>query len=185
MKALARAPLFLFFAACAQSVPEPTAASNAQPLTALYADAATRLRFPVPETGVTVNAEHFDDPTLEEFKFRHELTVTGTNGIAVLIHVWENKSRVPFDAWVQDNVQFMIDQEGVAVSNEEFTPSKAPGLLIQIPRSEQAPSMAAAVFAHGEQVFRVTCIGFNGEGGFEARRLFYSVIDNLELGVTP
>lgn len=184
MKSLARAPLFLFFAACAQPA-EPVSAARAQPLVALYADAATRLRFPVPETGVTVNAEHFDDPTLEEFKFRHELTVTGSNGVAVLIHVWENKSRVPFDAWVRDNVQFMIDSEGVAVSEEEFTFSKAPGLLIQIPRSEQAPSMAAAVFAHGEQVFRVTCIGFDGEGGFEARRLFYSVLDNLELGVTP
>ncbi len=174
---------------CAREGSPPAAASREQPLLesgeVFFADGATRLRFPVPELGVSVTAEHFDDPTLEDFKFRHEISVTGSNGVAVLIHVWNNSAHVPFETWFADNMQFMVDQDGVGVSEQPFTRVQAPGVLIEMPMSPQAPSMAAAIFAFRDQIYRVTCIDYQGAGGPEARNLFFRVLDNLELEVKP
>lgn len=155
-----------------------------EPGDVLYTDRATRLRFPIPEAGVGVEAEHFDDPTLEVYQWRHELRINGSDGTAVMVHVWNNPERVPLARWFFQNQQFLLDSDmGVQRWEQKLGRAQKPGLMVSIPPSEQAPSQALAVLAHGEQIIRVTCIGFDEAA--EPRELFYKVLDNLELGVTP
>ncbi len=148
-----------------------------------FSDPQAGVTFPLPEAGIAVAAEHFDDPTLELVKWRHEVRLSDADGDAVLVHVWLNPARVPLDIWFARTLQFMADDVGASVTESAFSLAAAPGLLVLTPRSPQAPSFAAAVFAHGDRVYRVTCIGYDERP--DARRLFYKVVDGMLPGGRP
>lgn len=165
------------------SDPSPVAQQASALEQDLYLEPATRLRFPVPG-GVTVEALHFN-PTLPLKKFRHSIQLsTEQTGVAVLIDVWDNPNHRELQPWFDEYLSFLIDAETMQ-SRREVTASKVEAIVLEQPRSEQAPSMAVATFAKGEQIFRVTCIDANGDGSPMPRWLFDDVLAKLELGVTP
>ncbi|MDP2275461.1 MAG: hypothetical protein Q8N23_11670 [Archangium sp.] len=179
-----RFSLILCLTAC--SVGTPTAvATQAAPLEELtdrFVEPQTRLRFPLRE-GVTVEDKHYD-PTLPLKKFRHSIHLITSNGVAVVIDVWDNPTHRTLQDWFGEHLSFLIDGE-TRVSEREVTSLKLPALLLEQPRSEQAISMAVAVFAHREQVFRVTCIDSDAEGSALPRALFEALLHELELEVKP
>ena len=147
-----------------------------------YLEPQTRLRFPLRE-GVSVEAKHYD-PTLPLKKFRHSVQLITSDGIAVVIDVWDNPNHRALQDWFGEHLAFLIDGE-TRVSEREVTSLKLQALLLEQPRSEQAISLAVAVFAHREQVFRVTCVDAHADGSALPRALFESVLSELELEVTP
>jgi hypothetical protein len=178
--------VLLMISACTRESEETKVESKRSELkvsTLNHTEQSVGIRFPVAE-GVQVKAEHFNDPTLEPYKFRHEINLWGSDGIAVMIHVWNNPEHQSLSEWFHENLQFMIDEQ-TKISEEPMTLSREAGILLDQPASEQAPSMAVAVFAHGDQFFRITCIDYDGVGGPEARKMFFTALDGMELGVTP
>ena len=160
--------------------------SQGQQRSALESDrsyeAQTRIRFPL-LPGVTVEARHFD-PTLPLKKFRHSIELVTNDGVAVLIDVWDNPGHRALDDWFGEHLAFLIDAE-TRVSERAVTKHGLRALLLEQPRSEQAISMAVAVFAAGEQVFRVTCIDAAADGSALPRALFETVLAQLELEARP
>ena len=104
------------------------------------------------------------------------------DGIAVLIDIWDNPTHRELHEWFNEYLAFLIDGE-TRVSEREVTRQKLQAILLEQPRSEQAISMAVAVFAHGEQIFRVTCIDADADGSAVPRALFESLLQDLELEV--
>lgn len=145
-----------------------------------YFEPQTRIRFPLRE-GVGVDTKHFD-PTLPLKKFRHSVHLVTNDGIAVLIDIWDNPTHRELHEWFNEYLAFLIDGE-TRVSEREVTRQKLQAILLEQPRSEQAISMAVAVFAHGEQIFRVTCIDSDADGSAVPRALFESLLQDLELEV--
>lgn len=144
-----------------------------------YFEAQTRVRFPL-LPGVSVDTRHYD-PTLPLKKFRHSIRLVTNDGVAVLIDVWDNPGERSLDDWFGEHLSFLIDAE-TKVSERAVTTQGLRALLLEQPRSEQAISMAVAVFASGHQVFRVTCIDAAADGSALPRALFESVLAQLELG---
>ena len=147
-----------------------------------YFEGQTRVRFPL-LPGVSVEARHYD-PTLPLKKFRHSIQLVTNDGVAVLIDVWDNPGRRALDEWFGEHLSFLIDAE-TKVSERAVTKNGLRAILLEQPRSEQAISMAVAVFASGTQVFRVTCIDFDADGSALPRALFEAVLAQLELGARP
>lgn len=171
----------LLLLSCAKDPSSRPSAAERQALevgTVNYTDDAVGFRFPMPESGVGVKAEHWDDPTLEVYKFRHEYTLTAESGAPLLIDVWVNPAHVALQPWFEENLQFLVEP-GVAVWEETLTRTRVPGLMLEVPQSPQAPSMALAVFGHGDFIYRVTCVGYREAP--DARQLFFQVVDGLEL----
>jgi hypothetical protein len=165
------------------SDPTPVAAQSSALEQDLYVEPVTRLRFPIPG-GVMVDAKHYD-PTLPLKKFRHSLHLsTEQTGIAVLIDVWDNPTHRALKPWFDEYLSFLIDGE-TKQSTREVTTSKVEAIVLEQPRGPQAPSMAVATFAHGEQIFRVTCIDSDGDGSPMPRWLFDEVLAKLEFEVSP
>jgi hypothetical protein len=172
------------FTACT-SIETPSASSQSAALEELsdrYYEPQTRLRFPLRE-GVAVEAKHYD-PSLPLKKFRHSVQLITNDGIAVVIDVWDNPTHRELNEWFNEYLSFLIDGE-TRTSEREVTQQKLHAILLEQPRSEQAISMAVAVFAHREQIFRVTCIDSDAEGSALPRSLFESLLSELELEVKP
>lgn len=143
----------------------------------------TQLRFPLP-SGVSVEVKHYD-PTLPLKKFRHALHLsTASTGVAVLIDVWDNPTHRALRPWFEEHLSFLIDAE-TRQSTREVTAAKVEAIVLEQPRSPQAPSMAVATFAHGSRIFRVSCVDFDGLGSALPRWLFDQLLEHLELGVAP
>lgn len=167
------------------SADRPPVATQTAPLEELtdrYFEPETRLRFSLRE-GVNVEARHYD-PTLPLKKFRHSLQLITADGVAVVIDVWDNPTHRELHDWFSEYLAFLIDRE-TKVSEREVTNRKLQAILLEQPRSEQAISMAVAVFAHREQIFRVTCIDSDGDGSALPRALFESLLHDLELEARP
>lgn len=180
-----RSSLILCLTACTSVSSSPAVSTQAAPLEELtdrYLEPQTRLRFPLRE-GVLVEDQHYD-PTLPLKKFRHSIHLVTSDGVAVVIDVWDNPTHRALQDWFGEHLSFLIDGE-TRVSEREVTSLKLPALLLEQPRSEQAISLAVAVFAHREQVFRVTCIDSDAEGSALPRALFEALLHDLELEVSP
>ena len=167
------------------SIDNPSVARQTAPLEELsdrFVETQTRLGFPL-RHGVTVEAKHYD-PTLPLKKFRHSIHLDTNDGTAVVVDVWDNPTHRELHEWFNEYLSFLIDRE-TRISQLEVTRSKLQAILLEQPRSEQAISMAVAVFAQGDQIFRVTCIDSDAEGSALPRSLFDSLLRDLELEVKP
>jgi hypothetical protein len=145
----------------------------------LHTDQATRLRFPVRTAGITVESRHFD-ATLPTYKFRHSIRLLEGKHLSLLIDVWDNPRRLPLATWFDEHLAYLVG-EATDVSERAVTAARLPGILLAEPASEQAASQAIAVFAYGDQVFRVTCLDPVGDAA--ARDSFEAILAALEPGV--
>ena len=179
-----RFSLILCLTACSVSTPTAVSTHSAplEEMTDRFLEPQTRLRFPLRE-GVAVEAKHHD-LALPLKKFRHSIHLVTNDGVAVVIDVWDNPTHRTLQDWFDEHLSFLIDGQ-TRVSERQVTRLGLPALLLEQPRSEQAISMAVAVFAHHEQVFRVTCIDSDAEGSALPRALFESLLHDLELEVKP
>lgn len=146
----------------------------------LLVDEASGVRFPLPP-GVGADVQHFD-PTLPPWKFRHLIELHTTQGVAVIIEVWDNPARQPLEAWFEENMAFLVDGE-TRVSQRAVTTAKVPALLLEQPRSPMAVSLGFAIFAAGARVYRVSVIDADAEVSAYPRALFEQVLDQLDVGV--
>jgi hypothetical protein len=178
----------LLVAACSTESPSiesrtapPSGSAAASPDIRLHTEPVTRVRFPVPAAGISVLERHHD-PTLPPHKFRHSIHLTTPSGTGVFIDVWDNPQHLALRPWFDAHLAFLVRGD-TQVSELSATRARVAGLLLHQPRSPQALSQAIAVFASGEQVFRVMGIDYDEDP--VVRRLFDQVIDQMELGVTP
>ncbi len=102
----------------------------------------------------------------------------------MVIDVWDNPTHRALDEWFNEHLSFLVDGE-TRVSQLEVTRGKLPAMLLEQPRSAQAISLGVAVFAQGDQIFRVTCIDADAEVSAVPRALFDSLLQDLELEVKP
>lgn len=141
----------------------------------------SRFRIPLP-AGVGADVKHFD-PTLPTYKFRHLVELHTTNGIAVIIEVWDNPTRQPLEDWFYENMAFLIDEE-TRVSHREVTTANLPAFLLEQPRSPMAISLGFAIFAAEERVYRVSVVDADAELSNYPRYLFELVLAQMELEVS-
>lgn len=166
-----------------ETPPAQETAARAEALRgARFTEPATAIRFPLPE-GVTVAVKHHD-PSLPLEKFRHSLHLSTERGIQVLIDVWDNPTRLPLETWFSQHLQFLIDGD-TRLTEASVTRAAVRGLVLEQPSSQMAPSLAVAVFAWQGQIFRVTGVDSDAEIDPSGRRLFFQILEGLELGVTP
>ena len=162
----------------------PPTGEIAQPIAPpLFFEPVTRLRFPVPSKELTVEVKHYD-PSLPAKKFKHSIHLAGPNGVELLIDVWDNTEGLALQPWFDKYLSFLVDDH-TRPSEREMTRAGVPGIVLVQPQSEQALSMAVAVLAHGSQIFRVTCIDYDGLAFPESRAHFFRVLSELEVGVDP
>lgn len=165
----------------AQAAPQPEASPIAAGEVRPHHEPLSRVRFPVPANGVSVDERHYD-PTLPANKFRHSLRLSTEGRTVVVIDVWDNPKRLALRPWFDAHLAFLAGAR-TQVSERPVSRARTTGILLREPRSPEARSQAIAVFASGEQVFRVTCI--DDENDAAARRLFDLVVDQFEAGVSP
>lgn len=146
-----------------------------------YFDSKTRMALPTP-SGVTVKAEHFRTD-LPAYKFRH-LFEMGTVEAppSVFIEVWDNPTRQPLEDWFYENMQHLLHEE-TRISHREVTRAQVRAIVLEQPRSEQAISLAFAIFAVEGQVYRVSCTDSDAELGNFNRGLFETVLAGMEVEV--
>ncbi len=162
--------------------PAARASSAQQPLEApRYFEPVTHLRFPVPSKALTVEVKHYDE-SLPAKKFKHSIQLVGADGVELLIDVWNNTEGLALEPWFEKYLSFLVDGE-TRPSQRKITRAQLPGIVLVQPQSPQALSMAVAVFAHGSQIFRVTCIDYDGIALPESRAHFFQVLEQLEVGV--
>ena len=142
----------------------------------------SRFRIPMP-AGVGADVKHFD-PSLPTYKFRHLVELHSTQGVAVIIEVWDNPTRQPLEDWFYENMAFLIDDE-TRVSQREVTTSKVRALVLEQPRSPMAISLGFAVFAAEARVYRVSVIDADAELSNFPRHLFETVLAEMEVEVKP
>lgn len=142
----------------------------------------SRIRIPLP-AGVGADVKHFD-PTLPTYKFRHLVELHTTNGVAVIIEVWDNPTRQPLEDWFYENMQYLVNDE-TRVSNREVTTVNLPAILLEQPRSPMAISLGFAIFAADERVYRVSVVDADAELSNYPRYLFELVLAQMELEVKP
>lgn len=140
----------------------------------------SHIRIPMP-AGVGADVKHFDS-TLPTYKFRHLIELHSTNGVAVVIDVWDNPTRQPLEDWFYENMQFLID-DATRVSQREVTTSKVRAILLEQPRSPMAISLGFAIFAAEARVYRVSVIDADAEHSNYPRWLFETVLAEMELEV--
>lgn len=172
----------LWLVACQAAPTEPAAARATAPLVVedRFGDAESGLSFPLP-AWVTSEVQHFD-PTLPAHKFRHLIELSTSEGTAIVINVWDNPSQLPMRAWFDANMAFLLELNPEArVSQREATTDRLETLLIEAPESEQAPSLATAVFATSRRVFAITCVDADGVGSRYPRVLFEKLLAELQL----
>lgn len=155
----------------------------AEPLNDRYYEPRTRLALPVP-SGVTVKVEHFRTD-LPAYKFRHLLELgTVEAPPSVFIEVWDNPTHQPLDDWFYENMPHLLHEE-TRVSHREVSTARVPAIVLEQPRSQQAISLAFAVFAAGDRVYRVSCTDADAELNAFNRGLFETVLAGLELEAAP
>ena len=135
----------------------------------------------MPRSGISVVERHHD-PTLPPSKFRHSIQLTTPAGTGVFIDVWDNPQHLALRPWFDAHLAFLVHGT-TSVSELPMSRARVPGILLHEPRSPQALAQAIAVFAAGDQVFRVTAVDYDGDPAVQ--RLFDQVVDRMELGVLP
>lgn len=165
----------------ATAKPAPAAPAFAAGELRLHSEPLSRVRFPVPSAGVSVDELHYD-VTLPAKKFRHSIRLAVEGRTVVLVDVWDNPARLALRPWFDAHLAFLAGAR-TTVSERPMSRARTTGILLHEPASPEARSQAIAVFASGEQVFRVTAI--DDENDAEARRLFELVVDQIEVGVLP
>jgi len=159
----------------------PTPAGTNEALFDRFYEPETKLALPTP-SGVTVKVEHFN-PNLPAYKFRH-LFEMGTVEAppSVFIEVWDNPTRQPLDDWFYENMQHLLHEE-TRISHREVTTANVRAIVLEQPRSEQAISLAFAIFAAEGRVYRVSCTDADAELNNFNRGLFETVLANMEIEV--
>lgn len=156
---------------------------TAEPLFDRYYEPETKLALPMP-SGVTAKVEHFN-PNLPAYKFRHLLELgTVEAPPSVFIEVWDNPTHQPLDDWFYENMQHLLHEE-TRISHREVSTARVPAIVLEQPRSEQAISLAFALFAAGDRVYRVSCVDADAELNTFNRGLFETVLANMELEARP
>lgn len=151
-------------------------------VTERFYEPQSRFRIPLP-AGVGADVKHFD-PTLPTYKFRHLVELHSTQGVAVIIEVWDNPTRQPLEDWFYENMAFLVDDE-TRVSQRQVTTSKVPAFLLEQPRSPMAISLGFAVFAAEARVYRVSVVDADAELSNFPRALFEQVLAEMEVEVKP
>ncbi len=167
--------------ACTSGVCGTRPAGTNEALYDRFFEPSIKLALPTP-SGVTVKVEHFD-PTLPAYKFRHLLEMgTVEAPPSVFIEVWDNPTRQPLDDWFYENMQHLLHEE-TRVSHREVTTAHVRAIVLEQPRSEQAISLAFAIFAAEGRVYRVSCTDADAELGNFNRGLFETVLADMEVEV--
>lgn len=111
------------------------------------------LRFPLATEGVTFQMWHFD-ATLPPEKFRHEIQLSTSYGVAVIIDVWDNPAHLDVAHWVDQTIAGFFDATTV---RSERSMSRARGLYFEIPPIEGGTAQVFAAFANRDRAYLFHC----------------------------
>ena len=144
--------------------------------TRTLSDEVSGLRFPVPLTGVLVEARHFADakPGLQ---MRHVFTLSSGEGEVAEVAVFENPRQLALETFIAQTLGFLRVSEHAEMS-WTATPSKVSAVLFEHPRTGQQYARRAAVFTRGGLVIVVSCR--NIEDRFAAGA-FAALVEHLEV----
>ncbi len=128
---------------------EPGGGGEPRPVPALG------IRFEPLPAGYHVDARRFSRE-LPPHKIRDLVTVTGPDGVAVTVDVWDNPEGLALAPWFERHLAF-VRVPPALTADGTATAARVPAILVAQPRSDQAAGRDIAVFAVGRRVYRVTC----------------------------
>lgn len=140
-----------------------------------HADVASGLGFDLPVSGMQLESRHFE-PDAEAAKLEHSLTLTLSDGPAVVVDVWRNPDRLALQRWFDQHLAFMVEKD-TAVLSRSAGRARVEALLLEQPRTGQAFARKVAVFALGDRVLRVSCINRDDRASHAA---WERILDTLE-----
>ena len=160
MRGLAILLLVGAFTACAdpgagEPKPAPLAGTWDGHTMVRHVDHAAGLAFDLPASGYRLAARRASRD-LPAYKFRESVTISGPDGAAVTVDVWDNPDALALAPWFERHLAF-TQLPPALTSSGTATAARVPAILVSQPRSEQAAGRDIAVFASGGRVFRVTC----------------------------
>jgi hypothetical protein len=163
--------------AVATPEPQPTLATAY----VMHDEPELGLRFPLAVKGTTFKLWNFDS-TFPPEKIRHEIRLSKSSGLALVIDVWDNPRHLDVRHWVSATIDDLFDEQTTR-SERLMSRANKTGIVFEVPAVEGGSSEAIAAYVTQDRAYMFVCL--HAVEDSNARAMFDKIVNEFDVEVSP